>query len=217
MTSRFPILAVLIACCCAPARSVDVGASCKVRQLQASFQHGNTIDVGAVQDQGMATALGRFMAFAAAGEKQVTIRIDSMGGSIFLGNRWIREIEDLKKTHGMKVTCIVDGSAYSMGAVILESPVCDVRLATPRSTILFHNGSSGAQGTAEELKQASIFLEAINTAMALVVSNRLGVSLEEYRSRVAHADWIMAVPEAIHSNVIDGTVSPGDIAPPVEG
>ena len=106
--------------------------------------------------------------------------------------------------------------AYSMAAVLLESSLCDVRLATTRSTILFHNGSGGVRGTAEEMRQTSVFLEALNTAMALVISARIGMPFEMYQSRISHADWIMAIPEALNNHVLDGVASPADIAPPSE-
>ncbi len=211
--TRFPILALAFLCCSAAPRATEI-ARYDARGPTAGYVYGNTVDVGTVDELSMADTYIQFSELAFKGAKEVTLRIDSFGGSIFLGNRVIRELEDLKKRHGMTVTCIVDGSAYSMGAVILQSPLCDRRLATARSTILFHNGSSGVRGTAEDLREAATFLEALNESMALVVSARLGISLEEYRSRIAHADWIMAVPQALGFNVIDGVVSPSDIAPP---
>ncbi len=214
---RFPILVLCLACC-APAHPQRVEPTFNAERFRAQvYTYRNTVDVGDVDDLPMLMALERARDLAKKGEKEITLRIDSFGGGIFLGNRWIREMEDLKKAHGLQVACIVDGAAYSMGAVILESPLCDQRLATKRSTILFHNGSAGGRGTAEDLKEAAAFLEALNVSMALVIADRLEVSLEEYRARVAHADWMMAVPEALASNVIDGFASPSDIEPPAEG
>ncbi len=209
---RFPIpfFAVSLLCCATPSTLAPADLSASVPR----FRYGNTIDVGDVQELPMMLAGVKFFELAAAGEKAITLRIDSFGGSIFLGSRWIKALEDVKKRNGIAVTCIVDGAAYSMGAVILESSLCDVRLATTRSTILFHNGSSGAKGTAEDLKEAAAFLEAVNVAMALTCSQRIGMTLEAYRARIAHTDWMMATPEATAAGVIDGVVSPSEIAPP---
>jgi ATP-dependent protease ClpP protease subunit len=126
-------------------------------------------------------------------------------------------MEDLKKSKGLTVTCVVDGTAYSMAAVILESPLCDKRLATRRSTILFHNGSVQASGTAQEIHATEVFLEALNEAMVLVVSERLGCTPAEYAERIALKDWIMSVHGAMDANVIDGVVNAADIAPPAGG
>lgn len=204
---RFQILAIAALLSCASSRP-------PYRQVEASARYGNTVDVGDVEEETMATAFLRFSQLAAQGKKEITLRIDSFGGSIFLGNRWAKSVEDVKKAQGIRVTCIVDGAAYSMAAVILESPVCDLRLATARSTILFHNGSGGVRGTAEDMKRAAAFLEALNFAMGLAVATRIGMPFAEYLAKVAHTDWTMAVPEALAANVIDGIASPEEIDPP---
>ncbi len=209
---RFPIpVLAALACCATSSPIAPDGFSAEVPR---EFRYKNTIDVGDVQELQMLISMSKFMNLAAAGEKAITLRIDSFGGGIFLGNRWVKALEDVKKRNGIVVTCIVDGAAYSMGAVILESPLCDVRLATTRSTILFHNGSSGAKGTAEDLREAAAFLDAINVAMALTCSERIGMTLADYKAKIAHADWMMAAPEAESAGVIDGIAHPSEIAPP---
>ncbi len=184
----------------------------------ASQRYGNTVDVGEVTSDVMGPAYERIKSLVKSGQRRVTLRIDSPGGEIFLGMRWIREVEDLKKAHpGTQIACIVDGAAYSMAAVILESRVCDRRLATNRSTILFHNASVNAGGGgAHDLRGLAGALEAMNTALGLLISERLGIPLEEYQARVNGRDWMMATPEALHHCVIDGIVSPMEIAPPAE-
>jgi ATP-dependent protease ClpP protease subunit len=180
----------------------------------SAFQYGSTVDFGDVDEEPMALAFAQFRALVNGGSKRITLRIDSFGGSIFLGHKVGRAMEDLKKANGVHVVCVVDGAAYSMAAVILESPLCDLRLATPRSTILFHHGRAGVRGTAEDLREGAEFLEAMNLSMALSVVSRLGCPLAAYMDKIAHRDWVMAVPEALATNVIDGVVSPNDIAPP---
>lgn len=202
---------ILLASC---ASSTSAHAPTRAYRVTETPRYPNTIDVGDVEDEPMAIAFNRFAQLARAGAKRITLRIDSFGGSIFLGNRWGKAVEDMKKANGIRVTCIVDGAAYSMAAVILESSLCDLRLATERSTILFHNSSGGAQGNAEDLKQAAEFMQALDAAMALAIATRIGMPLEAYRAKIAHTDWTMAVPEALRLNVIDGVVSPADIDPP---
>lgn len=201
---RFPILAAVLSIAPAAAES-------------PKYAYNNVVDVGTLSPGPVLSAYIRFLAYAEAGAKAVTLRIDSPGGSVFLGYRFMRAVEDLKKTHGIRVTCVVDGMAYSMAAVLLESPVCDLRLATVRSTVLFHNGSGSVDGNARDMESARKFLEALNTSMALVVSGRIGVPLSWYRARIATDAWVMAVPEALMSNVLDGIASPEEIAPPVAG
>lgn len=178
------------------------------------FTFNNVVDVGSIsQDELMLPEL-RFRALAARGEREITLRIDSFGGSIFGGARFIRTLEDVKKSKGVTVHCVVDGAAMSMAAVLLESPLCDTRHATSRSVILFHNGHSQAEGTAEELREAARFLGSLNQAMSLVVAARICMDVDAYRERIAGRDWVMAVTEALSVNVIDGIVSPNEIASP---
>ncbi len=204
------LLVSLVLGCAGPAKASSASSV-------AGYRYSNVVDVGDVDEGPMILAYQRIADLADSGATEITLRIDSFGGSIFLGNTWIKAVEDLKKQHNIRVTCIVDGAAYSMGAVILESPVCDTRLMTKRSTILFHNGSSGAKGTAEDLRQAAAFLDALNVSMGLVVADRLGMALDAYQAKIAHADWMMAGPEAIRANVVDGYANPAEIAPPFVG
>jgi ATP-dependent protease ClpP protease subunit len=177
-----------------------------------------TLDVGPVDAETLTPVLLQLEALAKAGTTHVTLRIDSPGGSIFTGLRFIRMVEDIRKAHGVRVSCVVDGAAYSMAAVILESPACDERLATSRSTFLFHNGKAdGAGGSAGELASAARMLEAMNEALAALVAERMGMTPKQYRAKVAGGDWVMAAPEAIANHVIDGVVASASIAPPEEG
>ena len=212
--TRFPIPFVLLSCCCVTTAPIPPIDTPKAAVVLTSYKLPNTVDLGEIDDEELLVPAARFKKLAERGEKEITLRINSPGGSIFAGHRWGRNMEDLKKRHGLKVTCVVDGMAASMAAVILESPLCDTRLATTRSIILFHNGSSGTRGTAEDLKQAAIFLEALNQAMAHAVSNRLGLTLEDYRAKIAGVDWVMAAVVAKYDGVIDGFADPTEIAPP---
>lgn len=214
--TRLICAAVLLSSCAV----TDVETRPEPRPMGPSagvFKLNNTVDVtGPIVDTALEPVTTRIRQLASSGRKEITLRIDSPGGSILDGNKWIRDTEDIKKANGLRFTCVVDGMAYSMAAVLLESSLCDVRLATTRSTLLFHNGSGGVRGTAEEMRQTSVFLEALNTAMALVVSARIGMPFEMYQSRISHADWIMAIPEALNNHVLDGVAAPSDIAPPSE-
>ncbi len=175
----------------------------------------NTVEINDVHDEEMISALTQFVGLVKSGEKEVTFRIDSFGGSIFLGMKFIQIIEDIKRLEGVHTVCVVDSKAMSMGIVILESGVCDMRLMTKRSVLLAHNASSRVEGTAEQMRQEASFLDALNTSLAEMVAGRAGLPTEFYKGKVAHGDWVMAWEEALSAGLIDGTVSPFDVAPPV--
>lgn len=179
------------------------------------YKFENVVDLGDINEEQLAKTARGIQALADSGAGFVTMRINSPGGSIFGGLEFTRNMEDMKKRHGFRVACVVDGVAMSMAAVILESPLCDVRLATNRSLLLFHNGSTGARGNAGDLRQAGSFLDAVNSAMSLIVSHRLCLDVGVYRARLALGDWVLSVEDAIAVNAIDGIAAPDDIAPPV--
>ncbi len=170
------------------------------------FVYRNTVQLGDFAPIPLAEALDRFKLVAKRGAKSITLRIDSQGGEIELGGKWTRAMEEFKKNYRIRVTCIVDGFALSMAAVTLQSSLCDRRLATLRSIILFHNGIGGSKPAA---------LEALNVQMALTVTDRIGMDLDAYRARIAEDSWVMAVREALAMNVIDGIADPRFIAPAV--
>ncbi len=177
------------------------------------FKYPNTVDLGDIEVDSLSETTVHLMQVISQGEKRVTLRIDSSGGGVAVGNRWVRYVEDLKKKHNLHVACIVDGIAASMAAVILQTSFCDERLATSRSIILFHNGYA----TQASSLSGSVLLEALNQSMALSVALRLGVSVQDYAEKIAGGDWALSVLEARKWNVIDGIASPADIAPPKEG
>lgn len=203
------LLCLSLSSCAVP--HLDIRAQSPARV----FKYGNTIELGEITDTDTVEPLAGLKLLSDGGAREATLRIDSPGGSVFVGLRFIRQVTDLKKQSGMRINCVVDGAAYSMAAVVLESPVCDTRLATPQSTVLFHNGhSSGAEGTAEEIASAAHLLEALNGALAAVVAVRLGITPEEYRARIAGKDWPMDARGALRDHVIDAVVPQAEIAPP---
>lgn len=199
-----PLLALLSCCATTSSTGPDVLG-------EMHYKYSNTVDLGNIETEVLNETTLHLAQLVRRGEKQITLRIDSVGGSIAIGNRWARFAEDLKKRQSLHVTCIVDGLAASMAAVILQSNLCDERLATPRSIILFHNGYTPASVPGGAL------LEAFNQSMQLSVALRLGVTVQVYAERIAGGDWAMSVLEARKWNVIDGIANPADIAPPKEG
>lgn len=196
--------ALLLVACAAPLRA------------SATSYPSQSIPVGDIGRDELGPVVQKFDEFVARGDTHVLFRLDSPGGSIFAGLEFIQHVEEAKKTHPLRVSCVVDTMAASMAAVILESGVCDERLMTPRSIILVHRGSIGAQGTAEEVEESVDVLEALNEAMAMTIAARIGMPLEEYEARVAKHAWTMGPREALAFHFVDAVVSPGELPPVAE-
>lgn len=148
----------------------------------------------------------------AAGDKEIFFRINSFGGSIFAGNDLLLHINDVKRSKGIQVRCVVDFKAYSMGFVFLQD-ACDERLMTKGSTLLAHNGASEVRGTAVQMREEAEFLDALNDSMAEVCADRLKISVEEYQEKIAYKNWTMSWKEAQRLGAIDGTVARKDLPP----
>jgi ATP-dependent protease ClpP protease subunit len=170
------------------------------------------IEIGDVTEDDLAPARAKFDERVAAGDKVVTFRLNSFGGSVFDGMDFIQYVENAKKVNGVHVQCVVDSKAMSMGFAFLQS-FCDERLMTKRSLLLAHNSSTRAQGTAEEIENQVKFSRALDAALAEVCAKRLKMPVAEYKAKIAHSDWTMAWEEALQVGAVDGTVDEATLPP----
>lgn len=147
------------------------------------------------------------------GYPYIVVRINSYGGSIHWGMELIQAMEGLNT----KTICIVDWKAMSMGAYLLESGACDVRLMTKRSVILFHEPLvNQAQGNAHELQGIIDQLKALTESLVTTASERLGMSEDDFRAKIDNKAWTMSYREALDSGVVDGIISPLVLPPLVK-
>lgn len=171
-----------------------------------------SIEIRDVDPENILLAAQQFDGLVQAGANEIWFQINSYGGSIMVGLEFIQYVELIKKLHpDLKTICVVDVRAYSMGAVILESGVCDKRLMTRRSTLLFHNGSSRTQGTVREMENDVNYLRALNKAMAEMISSRLRMPAATYEANVDGKDWVLNWDDAILVRAIDGIIEPEEI------
>lgn len=183
-----------------------------VEKVAKATEPGGMIEIGDVSKSDLAPVQAKFDERVTAGDKEVWFRIDSFGGSIFAGNDFIQHIEDAKRAKGLKVVCVVDTKAYSMGFVFLQT-FCDQRLMTKMATLLAHSGSTQVSGTVEQILSEVGFMLALNESMAATIAERLGMPVEDYKARIAGKDWTMAHAEAMAVNAIDGTISTSKLPP----
>lgn len=140
---------------------------------------------------------------------QIWLRITTSGGSVSNGLQLIQTLEALKST----VVCVVDFKAYSMGFDLLQSPGCDLRLATPRSTLMWHapRMDSLKDHTGPELRDVADYLDASNNAFIYMTALRIGVNPEVLAKRIHRRDWWMSWQEAARWKFIDGIILPRDL------
>lgn len=164
-----------------------------------------TLEIGDVDEEAMAEAVGWLDAAEAAKVTGIVVHIDSNGGRIDSGMQLIQRLEKVK----VPVTCVVDYRAFSMGAAILEGAGCKRRLATPRAILMFHEVLIGGQMGGSERFFTSIAgrLHAIEHMIQIQCSKRLKITMEEFSTRTTNgAEWWINPDEAVSIGAIDGVV-----------
>jgi ATP-dependent protease ClpP protease subunit len=130
----------------------------------------------------------------ATGSDRVTLVITSTGGNVLTGLTFIQDVERMRLARpALRIRCIADIVAASMAAVIFESDVCDTRLVTNRTVIIFHN----VQASQSPIKTALDF------AITQMVAPRLGMTPEAYAAKLATGDWVMNAYQAAEAHAAD--------------
>lgn len=140
-----------------------------------------------------------------AGHKEITIRIDSYGGSV----HWGMEMMQLLENSGMHIRCVVDTKAMSMGFFLLES--CDERLMTKRSTLMAHEPWTRTQGNATELEETALRLRVLCESMIEVAAEKMHMSKAQMLQKINNREWHMGWEEALQVGAIDDTIAVHDL------
>lgn len=142
-----------------------------------------------------------------AGHQDLTIRIDSYGGSVHWGMEMVQTLE----TSGLNIRCVVDTKAMSMGFFLLESSACKERLMTTRSTLMVHEPWTQARGNSTQLEETAQRLRILCDSMVNMAAERMSISKDEILDRIDNREWHMDFEEALNVAAIDGTIHPNDL------
>lgn len=141
-------------------------------------------------------------ALAAMGpKKDITLRINSVGGSVVEG---IAMYQALRRHEG-NVCGYVDGIAASMASVILQA--ADERHVSRGSYVMIHNPSSEADGEAGDLRATAELLDKIRDDMLDIYEARTGLDRAEIR-KMMDAETYLNADEAVKlgfADVVDET------------
>jgi ATP-dependent Clp protease, protease subunit len=136
------------------------------------------------------------IALALKGAKDVTVNINSPGGSLWEG----AAIYNLLKAHPGKVTTKAIGLAASAASVIMEAG--DVRLMGPLSFMMIHNGQVFAAGDRHDLAEVVDTLTTIDSAIRDVYVARTGKHAQSISTMMDETTWMNA-KQAIDNNFAD--------------
>ena len=176
------------------------------------------IFLGTPVDDNVANVIMAQLLFLEAedGEKDISIYINSPGGSVTAG----LAIYDTMQYVRPRVSTICIGLAASMGALILAGGAAGMRYSLPNSRMLIHQVSGGFRGQASDIE--------IHAREALFLRNRLDEILAKHTGKaleVIHRDterdYFMDPEEAKGYGLIDeiirGTRGAGAVVTPGDG
>lgn len=140
----------------------------------------------------------------AAGDEDITIELNSYGGSVWAG----AEIATMLEEHKGKVTVQVSGIAASIASVIAMA--ADEVVMTPLSCIMIHNPASYPMSfSLTDMRKTVAQLEGIADEIVNIYKKRTGLSTDKLKQMMDDETYIMA-DEAIKLGFADRKSKPTD-------
>jgi ATP-dependent Clp protease protease subunit len=130
--------------------------------------------------------------------KNLYLFISSNGGSVSAGLNIIQSMKALELS-GVTITCI-GNVALSMGFVIMQ--YCSNRVILPSSVLMQHQMSLGLDGPINNINSYMRFVTSMNTRVDTHQSNRMNMSLDNFRKLTEHDLWLFG-SEAIDYKAAD--------------
>ena len=135
---------------------------------------------------------------AKAPQKDITIYINSPGGSVSAG----LAIYDTMNYVSCDVITMCIGMAASLGAFLLSSGTKGKRYSLPSSEIMIHQPLGGAQGQASDIKIAAEHILATKKKLNTILSKNTGRSYDEIE-RDTDRDNYLSAEDALCYGIID--------------
>jgi len=131
-------------------------------------------------------------------EKDVSIYINSPGGSVYAGLAIYDTMQFIKPD----VSTICIGQAASMGAILLTGGATGKRFALPHSRIMVHQPLGGFQGQAADMEIHAKEMLGTRDRLNRILAKHTGQSVEKIRTDTDR-DNFMDGPAAIAYGLID--------------
>jgi ATP-dependent Clp protease protease subunit len=157
------------------------------------------------QDDFFGGVSSRMIAAQLRGAKDVTVNINSPGGSFVEGNA----IYNLFVQHPFKVTMNVIGWAASAASIVLMG--ADVSRISPSGFVMIHNGQAGVEGDRHELREVADMLDKVDDAIAGVYAARTKLGKRKITDFL-DAQTTFSAKEAVENGFVDEILEPGAVA-----
>jgi ATP-dependent Clp protease protease subunit len=192
---------------------------------RAEVEAAGAYFVGGIDD-GQAELFSRsllVMAVARANRKDrpITIYVNSPGGSVSAGFAMMEMVYHMKRENGVEVNMHITGSAFSMGAVLVQAG--DHRSMGPLSTMMLHSSSWVLSGEDQTIfKDYQKLSEHYQNVTSQIFARRTGKQDTRWWRRFIYSgrDRFLGADECLELGLVDVVTSapegpdPGDIHPP---
>jgi ATP-dependent Clp protease protease subunit len=164
--------------------------------------------VGDIEKETARQAIERLRELANEGHQPITIYINSAGGNVTDGlalHDTIRHLVSL----GHEITIIVQGMAYSMGSIVLQSASPGKRFAFPHSWIMIHEPAkwAGWQSTSAAAQHLDR-LKQMQSQIYRILADRSGKPLRQIIRDTKRTDFYLDAVRAKEYGLIDEVLGP---------
>jgi len=162
--------------------------------------------IGDIEKDVARNVIERIRELANDNARPITLYINSAGGNVTDGLAIHDSIRQLV-ARGIEVTVIVQGMAYSMGSVVLQSASEGRRLALPHSWIMIHEPAkwAGWQSTSAAAQHLDR-LKQMQAQIYQILAKRSGKPLAKIIRDTKRTDFYLDATKAIEYGLIDAVV-----------
>lgn len=156
---------------------------------------------GSVDEMSCNTAIAQLLYLSSVDERDVSIYINSPGGSVVDGLGLIDTMNYIDCD--VSTTCI--GMAASMAAVMLSNGKKGKRFVLPHSRVMIHSVSSGFQGHTKDVKIEMEQTLRCQSDVYNVLAQNMGKTVEEIDALCDRDNWFIG-QEAVDINIADSVL-----------
>ena len=131
-------------------------------------------------------------------EKDISLYINSPGGSVTAGLAILDTMDFIK----CDVSTICLGECASMAAVLLSNGTKGKRMCLPKSMVLIHQPSGGAQGQQTEIAIVADFMLKTRNRLNKILADNTGQTLETIQADTERDNY-MTAEEALAYGLVD--------------
>jgi ATP-dependent Clp protease protease subunit len=162
--------------------------------------------IGDIEKDTARNVIERLRELANDSNRPISVYINSAGGNVTDGLAIHDAIREMV-SHGIEVTIIVQGMAYSMGSVVLQAASPGRRLSYPHSWIMIHEPAkwAGWQSTSAAAQHLDR-LKQMQSQIYQILAARSGKPLQKIIRDTKRTDFYLDAKKALEYGLIDGIV-----------